>query len=153
MSTNLVTLGGLPLHPLVVHLVVVIVPLTALGAVLMAVHRNFSRRFGVLVAIGGLVSIGSAVLAKEAGEQLARVVAVTADHYSWGSRAPIWIGLFGLSAIGFWAFERGIPANRPRPVWLRIAAGVVVLLAILATIAVIGAGHSGSEGVWSQLIP
>jgi len=153
MSTNLVTIGGLPLHPLVVHVVVVIVPLTALGAVLMAVHRNFSRRFGVLVAIGGLVSIGAALLAKEAGEQLARVIAVTPDHFAWGNRAPIWIGLFGLSVIGFWAVERGIPSNRPRPVWLRIAAGVIVLLAILATIVVIGAGHSGSEGVWSRLIP
>jgi hypothetical protein len=150
--SNLVTISGVPLHPLVVHVVVVIVPLTALGAILMAVHRNFSRRFGVLVALGGLVSIGSALLAKEAGEQLARVIAVTPDHFSWGNRAPIWIGLFGLAVIGFWVFERGIPANRPRPVWLRVAAGGIVVLSVIATLVVLGAGHSGAQGVWLPLI-
>ena len=150
--SQLVTLGGIPLHPLVVHAVVVLVPLTALGAVLMAVMPKFSRRFGPLVALGALVSIGSSVLAKEAGEQLARVKPVTADHLRWGDQAPLWVGLFGLVVIVFWFFDRGIPANRPRPLWLRILAIVVVVLSLVATVFVLGAGHSGAEAVWASFI-
>jgi len=150
--SQLITLGGLPLHPLVVHVVVVLVPLTALGAVLMAVMSRFSRRFGPLVALGAAISMGSAVLAKEAGEQLARVKPVSADHLRWGDQAPLWVGLFGLVVIVFWFFDRGIPANRQRPLWLRILAIAVIVLSFVATLFVIGAGHSGAEEVWSSLI-
>lgn len=150
--SQLITVGGIPLHPLVVHAVVVLVPLTALGAVLMAVLPRFSRRFGPLVALGAFVSIGSAVLAKEAGEQLARVKPVTADHLRWGDQAPLWVGLFGLAVIAFWFFDRGIPANRQRPLWLRLASIAVIVLSIVATLFVLAAGHSGAEAVWASLI-
>ena len=150
--SQLITVGGIPLHPLVVHAVVVLVPLTALGAVLMAALPKFSRRFGPLVALGAFVSIGSAVLAKEAGEQLARVKPVTADHLRLGDRAPLWVGLFGLVVIAFWFFDRGIPANRQRPMWLRFASIAVILLSVLATLFVLAAGHSGAEAVWASLI-
>lgn len=150
--SELVTVGGLPLHPLVVHVVVVLVPLAALGAVLMAVMPRFSRRFGPLVALGAFISMGSAVLAKEAGEQLAQVKPVSADHLRWGDQAPLWVGLFGLVVIVFWFFDRGIPANRPRPLWLRILAVVVIVLSLVATVFVLGAGHSGAEAVWASLI-
>lgn len=60
-------LDGLPLHPLVVHAVVVLVPLTALVAVLFLVPR-FRRALRwpmVLLAIGAL---GSTYVAKLSGE-------------------------------------------------------------------------------------
>lgn len=150
--SQLITFGGLPLHPLVVHVVVVLVPLTALGAILMAVMPRFSRRFGPLVALGAFISTGSAVLAKEAGEQLALVKDVSADHLRWGDQAPLWVGLFGLVVIVFWFFDRGIPANRSRPMWLRMLAFVVIALSLVATVFVLGAGHSGAEAVWASLL-
>jgi hypothetical protein len=150
--SQLITVGGIPLHPLIVHAVVILVPLTALGAVLMAVMPKFSRRFGPLVALGAFVSVGSAVLAKEAGEQLARVKPVTANHLRWGDQAPLWVGLFGLVVIVFWFFDRGIPANRKRPVWLRIVSVGVIVLSVIATLFVLAAGHSGAEAVWASLI-
>ena len=150
--SQLVTISGIPVHPLIVHVVVVLVPLTALGAIVMAILPKFSRRFGALVALGAFVSIGSAVLAKEAGEQLARVKPVSADHLHWGSQVPLWVGLFGLAVIGFWFVDRGIPSNRARPLWLRFAGVGVVALALIATLYVLAAGHSGAEAVWASLI-
>ncbi|MEI7452994.1 MAG: DUF2231 domain-containing protein [Actinomycetes bacterium] len=150
--SDLVTISGIPVHPLIVHVVVVLVPLTALGAIVMAIVPKFSRRFGPLVALGAFVSIGSAVLAKEAGEQLAQVKPVSADHLHWGSQAPLWVGLFGLAVIGFWFVDRGIPSNRARPLWLRIAGIGVVALSLIATLYVVAAGHSGAEAVWASLI-
>ncbi len=150
--SQVITVGGIPLHPLVVHAVVVLVPLTSLGAVLMAVLPKFSRRFGPLVALGAFVSIGSAVLAKEAGEQLALVKPVTADHLQWGDQAPVWVGLFGFVVIVFWFFDRGIPANRQRPMWLRLTSIAVIVLSMIATFFILAAGHSGAEAVWASLI-
>lgn len=96
--------------------------------------------------------MGSAVLAKEAGEQLALVKDVSADHLRWGDQAPLWVGLFGLVVIVFWFFDRGIPANRSRPMWLRMLAFVVIALSLVATVFVLGAGHSGAEAVWASLL-
>ena len=86
--SDFITVGGLPLHPLVVHLVVVVVPLTFAGAVLMAVWPRFSRRFGPLIAIGAALGLVAGFIAKEAGEQLAPRVGVSPDHLAWGQRAP-----------------------------------------------------------------
>ena len=62
MDSLLDTVAGLPVHPLVVHAAVVLLPLAALGAILMAVWRSFSRRFGVIVVItagvGGALRVG-----------------------------------------------------------------------------------------------
>lgn len=146
--SDIVTVGGLPLHPLVVHLVVVIVPLTFAGAFLMAVWPKFSRRFGPLIAIGAALGLVSAIIARQAGEQLAPIVGVSASHLEWGGRAPWWIAIFGIAVVAFWLVDRGIPANRPRPVWVHVFAGVMVVLGAIAVMQVMGAGHSGSESVW-----
>ena len=152
IAAEIVTVGGLPLHPLVVHLVVVIVPLTVIGAFVMAIWPRLSRRFGPLIAIGAALGLVAVVIAREAGEQLAPISGVSQDHMNWGYRAPWWIGAFCIAVIVFWLVDRGIPANRPRPLWVHIFAGVMVLLGVMALIQVIGAGHSGSEAVWGSLI-
>lgn len=40
------TLFGLPLHPLVVHAAVVLLPLAALGAIVIAVSERARKRYG-----------------------------------------------------------------------------------------------------------
>ena len=56
--------NGLPVHPLVVHAVVVLVPLTALIAVLFLVPR-FRRSLRWPMVVLALVSLASAALAAE----------------------------------------------------------------------------------------
>lgn len=150
--SDLVTVGGLPVHPLIVHLVVVIVPMTFAAALVVAVWPRFSRRFGPLIAIGAALGLVGAVIARQAGEQLAPVVGVSADHLAWGQRAPWWIGIFSIAVIAFWLVDRGIPANRSRPVWVHVFAAVMVMLGVMAIIQVLGAGHSGTESVWAPLL-
>ena len=41
-------INGLPVHPLVVHLAVVMVPLAAIGLIVMAAWPKFSRRWPVI---------------------------------------------------------------------------------------------------------
>ena len=63
-------LFGLPTHILVVHAVVVLVPLAALGVVVIAVWPRARRRFGWLVLGVTAVAAVSIPIATSAGEAL-----------------------------------------------------------------------------------
>jgi protein-S-isoprenylcysteine O-methyltransferase Ste14 len=140
------------MHPLIVHGAVVLVPLAALGLIVMTVRPSFSRRFGVLVVIvagvGALASIG----AKLSGEELAERVGVPADHAELGDAAPlVAIGLFVLGLV-FWLVDRGIPGNKPRPGWLVVFAILLFLASLFAVYWTIRVGHSGAEATWAGVV-
>lgn len=139
---------GLPLHPLVIHAVVVLLPLTAVGALLMVLRPRFSKRFGVIVVIGAVLSAVSGLLAKESGETLARVRPVTGDHVMAGDVVPFPVIGFAILLTVFWLFDRGVPGNRTRPLWLKVLGVVVIVAAASCTFLVVRAGHTGALSVW-----
>ena len=146
------TIFGLPVHALVVHSVVVLIPLSAIGAALMAVRPSFSRRFGPLVVLLAFLAAGFSVISEKSGEQLAERVGLPLVHSELGSSMPLIAIAFFVVLLVFWLFDRGIPRNRHRPVWVRLLAVVLIALAVLATIWVIRVGHSGAEATWSYKI-
>ena len=152
MSAFLDTIGGIPVHALVVHAAVVLVPLTALGAILMAVRPDFSRRFGTLVVVVGFVAAGSCVVAKESGEQLARRVGSPQPHVDLGDVMPLVAGGLFLLVLVFWLFDRGIPANKSRPMWLVLLAVVVVVASVAAVYWTFRVGDSGAKAVWEPIM-
>lgn len=146
------TFSGLPVHALVVHAVVVLVPLSAIGAILMAASPAFSRRFGTIVVLLAGIGAVTSIVAKLSGEQLAERVGTPDPHASLGSVMPYFaIGLFILVLV-LWLVDRGIPANKSRPLWLIVFAVVVVIGAIVATWWTIRVGDSGARAVWEQII-
>lgn len=64
------TIGGLPLHPLVVHFVVVLLPVASLGALLTAVWPAVRRRFGWLTVAAAVVATALVPVATTSGENL-----------------------------------------------------------------------------------
>ena len=154
MGSLLDTVSGLPVHSLVVHAVVVLVPLAAVGAVLMAVWRSFSRRFAPLIVIVAAIAAGSALVAKESGEKLAvRVGGGPPAHMSLGRWMPVIAGALFVLVLVFWLVDRGIPLNRPRPLWLKLLGVALIVVALFATFWTVRVGHTGSEAVWNQLLP
>lgn len=143
---------GLPVHALVVHLVVVLVPLAAIGAVLMAVHPGFGRRYGSAIAIIAAVAAAMSLLSRQSGEQLAEVVGTPQPHAELGNVLPVFVCVFAVLAAVFWLYARGVPGNRKRPPWLRALAVAVVVAAVLATWWTIRVGHSGAESVWGPIL-
>ncbi len=146
------TVAGLPIHALVVHAVVVLVPLAALGALLMAVRPSFSRRFGILVVLVAAAGAAASFVAKESGEQLAARVGLPQQHADLGGVMPLVAGSLFLLLLVFWLFDRGIPANRVRPGWMIAFAVVLALASLFALYWTIRVGHTGSEAVWSSVI-
>ncbi len=152
MDGILDSVAGLPMHPLIVHGAVVLVPLAALGLMLMAVRPAFSRRFGVLVVIVAGVAAIASVAAKLSGEELAERIGTPEVHAELGDVLPlVALGLFVLGLV-FWLVDRGIPSNKPRPGWLVVFAIVLLAASAFAIFWTIRVGHSGAEAVWSDVI-
>lgn len=154
------TLNGLPLHPLVVHAVVVLLPLAALGVLALAVRRSWRGRFGVLVVLIAALAAAAIPLATESGESLARRVGDPGRHVELGNTL-IWFALpLLVTAVALvWLHRRAArpaegSAQGSRPA-RRGALGVVVaVLAVVVAAAnlvqVYRVGDSGAKAVWGD---
>lgn len=142
--------NGLPVHPLVVHAAVVLVPMAALGVLLMAVWPSFSHRLGWLVAALGLVAAGASFVAKESGEALEeRVGEPGFDHADLGDVMPVFAAVLVLVTVVLWLVDRSGGEEGPRR-GLRIGTAVVAALVALASLFwVYRVGDSGAKSVWS----
>src|SRR5688572_22034892 len=74
LAADLVTIVGLPAHPLLVHAVVVLLPLAATGAIALAIRPQWRQRYAWPVLGLTLMGVGAVPLAQEAGEQLQAVL-------------------------------------------------------------------------------
>lgn len=141
-------LAGLPLHPLIVHAVVVLVPLTALGLVVMVSSVPRSRRFGPAVVFVAAAAAVSAFLAAASGQQFRDALGLRggATHFNYGQWLP-WLALLLLIAVVA-VFVRDLRGGTRRGTWGTTLAVVAVLIAIAATGLVVATGHSGAGLVW-----
>ena len=143
---------GLPVHALVVHFVVVLVPLTAIGAIVMALRPSFSRRFGVVIVVIGLAGLLGSVISRTSGESLSSRIGYPEPHVTLGDVFPAILAVFTAVLVVFWLFDRGVPGNRARPIWLKFMAVLLVLASLFALWWTIRVGHSGAEATWGSVI-
>jgi hypothetical protein len=101
--------NGLPAHVLLVHVVVVFVPLTALLLVGSAIWPGWLRRLGIALPLLALLTLVSVPLTTHAGEWLERHTASTPQirhHADLGDGLLPWaVGLFVL-ALALWEWQR-----------------------------------------------
>lgn len=142
------TVAGLPVHPLVIHFAVVLVPLAALGLIVAVVNTAFRRRFASAFVVLLAVTVPLAFVAKESGESLAERVGITENHESLGEIFPLWVSVLAVAAVVWFLIARrdGLDAIR------KIAGAVVIVLAIGVTALTFLVGHSGAEATWAKLI-
>ncbi|AKL70596.1 MULTISPECIES: DUF2231 domain-containing protein [Streptomyces] len=153
-------INGIPAHVLFVHVVVVLVPLTALALILCAALPSVMRRFGLALPALALVSLISVPLTTNAGEWLERHVdddPLVRKHTELGDELLPWaIGLFLVSAAVWWFYRRtnhhtpqaeGSTSTVGTP--LRIAATVLsLLIGVGAGVQVYRIGDSGAKAAW-----
>ena len=145
-------INGLPVHPLVVHAAVVMVPLAALGLIAMAIWPRFSRRYGWLVVGASVVAAGASFVAKESGEAMAdRLAEPGFDHEELGELMPAFAAALMLAVIVLWLIDRRTPEGGPAPRrGLRMVVAIVaVIVAVAALVWVVRVGDSGAKSVWS----
>jgi hypothetical protein len=66
----MITIDGIPAHPLLVHAVVVLLPLATLGGLVIAARASWRRRFGIAVLGVTIAGVIAVPLAQQTGEQL-----------------------------------------------------------------------------------
>ncbi|MDQ2757207.1 MAG: hypothetical protein M3Y71_11690 [Actinomycetota bacterium] len=139
------TITGLPLHPLVVHAVVVLLPLMALVTVLVAVRPTLRGRRIWWVVGANAVMTGVTLLAKESGESLQRSLGgrIAQEHGQMGEIMPVFAGVLFLASVAV--------ALTRRSRTLGTAATVVsVLAAAAAVVWTVRTGDSGARAVWQR---
>jgi hypothetical protein len=148
------TVAGLPLHALVVHATVVLLPLMSLLTILVAVVPRWRRPgAGLAVLIADLVVYGLAFVTKESGEKLETRLnqfspssTELADHTKWGDSLP-WFAL--ALVVAALVLYLGLRTRGPL---LVIAAVLVVLAGASATGWTALVGHTGAVAVWQETI-
>jgi hypothetical protein len=107
---SLTKIGGLPAHVLFVHVVVVMVPLTALAAVVCAIRPQYARRLGLVLPLMGLVTLVMVPVTTHAGSWLeARVGSdpLVRKHTDLGDTLLPWaVGLFLMTGAVWWLGRR-----------------------------------------------
>ena len=83
------SVAGLPLHPLVIHAAIVLIPLAAISALVMSYLPSFSRRYGKLTLVIAIVAQLSLFLAKVTGEAFEEILDKdVGNHAELGEIAP-----------------------------------------------------------------
>ncbi|HUV48344.1 MAG TPA: DUF2231 domain-containing protein [Actinomycetes bacterium] len=146
------TLGGIPLHPLVVHAVVVLLPLAAIGVIAIALVPKWRTRFGVLVVAAAAVTLGFVPIATSTGEQLQETTPASSqldDHVEFGEGVIFWAVPLLVLSIALWWFGRRAQAGSPVPRWLNMLVTIAaVVVSLGATVLIVLVGHSGAGAVW-----
>lgn len=143
------TFNGLPLHPLVVHAVVVLLPLAVLGVTALAVRPSLVDRLGFLVVGVTALATVSIPVATSTGEDLEHRVGDPGAHARLGDTL-IWFALplLAVAVALVWTRRRAQSGRAGRG-----AAGVALSVLAVAVAAanlvqVYRVGDSGARAVW-----
>ncbi len=145
-------IAGLPVHILIVHTAVVLIPLSAIGAILIVARPKALRLFGAATVIGATVGVVASVIAELSGNQLAERVGWPEEHANYGELFPFAALAFLLLLIVFWVLARGVPLNRNRPLGLKVFGAVLIVAAIGISFFTVLTGYSGSKATWSEIV-
>ncbi|MFC0626811.1 DUF2231 domain-containing protein [Kribbella deserti] len=157
--------GDLPLHVLVIHAAVVVLPVAAATAIVFALMPRW--RWALRWPALGLavIALGAAFVAKQSGEafvaavpQMAQLVQQHQDHGSlllWVTlvfTAVVVLAALRLSGPSALASGRGAKPAGNRVVELAISAAVVVM-AVFVIYQTVRTGDSGAKAVWDGRLP
>ncbi|WP_019926929.1 DUF2231 domain-containing protein [Nocardia sp. BMG111209] len=145
------TIDGLPVHALLVHVIVVLVPLTAVLAALCAVWPAARRRLVWLVAVLAAVTLALTPVTTGAGEWLERRVGPSPGlrtHTDLGDTMIWFTAALAVAAalLVLWHVREG---RKPLG---RLLAGVIAVVILAASVAAVvqvyRVGESGARAVW-----
>jgi hypothetical protein len=149
---------GLPLHPLVVHVIVVLVPLAALGTVAMAVRPTWRRAYSLPVLALAVLSLAAVPVATESGEQLADAVhhqsSALDAHMSRADTVLPAMVVYVVLLLAAVVLDRRGESRSDGPVALATRTATITLLlaaavGVVATALVVWTGHAGATATWS----
>ncbi len=166
------TFNGLPVHPLVVHAVVVLLPLAIVGTIVIALRPRWRVPYGPLVVGAALVATVLSPIATSSGESLEELVGDPGEHAELGEQL-IWFSVALLLASAAlvvlqWRADRAdrttsdsasvvehdaetAPQRPDQSRVLVVVAGVAVVAALACGVQVYRVGDSGAKAAWGDV--
>jgi uncharacterized membrane protein len=144
------TINGLPIHPLVVHGVVVLLPLSIIGVLALVVRPAWRARYGVLVAACAAVATVLIPVATSSGESFEKRVGNPGQHAELGDQL-LWFAIpLLVAAVAIVVVDRGIPDKAVRRPVAGLVSVVAVVAAVAAGVQVYRVGESGARAAWGN---
>jgi uncharacterized membrane protein len=148
------TFNGLPIHPLVVHAIVVLLPLAMIGTLLIVIRPSWRTRYGPLVVAAALVSTVLMPVATSSGEELESHVGAPGEHAELGEQL-LWFALALLITSAVFVgleFRRARAATPNPPKLITVWAALAVVAALACTWQVYRVGDSGAKAAWGDRV-
>jgi hypothetical protein len=169
LPIRITTVGGLPAHPLFVHVPVVLIPGTIVAAVACMIKPAWFSRYGIALSLVSIVAMSSVFVAMEAGAALRRVLnlpgktaSLIAQHSQAAHILAIVYVAFTATLIVTFAAHRisgGLPTGLGIVDRLLSARSIFTMLRVGLVLLSIGAGYMcfrtgdlGAKAVWSGRI-
>jgi hypothetical protein len=157
--------GDLPLHVLVIHLAVLLLPVAALVAMAFALLPKWRWLLRWPTLLLGLGAVVVAYVAKESGEAFVAAIPqlqpLVKTHQDRGNLLFWFVLIFAVVAVVAFlllggpsalASGKGAKATKSRPLELVTSAAIVVI-GILVIYQTIRTGDSGAKAVWDGQLP
>jgi hypothetical protein len=158
--------SGLPAHPLFIHVPVVLIPLSVVGALVCVVRPRFFERYGILLCLCAIVAMSSIFLSMQAGAalrnalNLAGLQAQLISEHSHDAHilAVVFVVFTAALILAFSAhrISSGMPTglgiadvllgSKANYLALRVA---LVVLALVSAYYVYKVGDLGAKAVWA----
>lgn len=163
------TVQGLPVHALIVHFAVVLVPVSVVALIITCWKVEWRRRYVFVIAVLALAGASSAFVAVQSGKLLEHSVERAAavdgkptinaegeselfgDHPEEGETAELAAIVFAAVAIGLFTLDRLGPERGLTETQMRGAYALCCAVGIFALATMIVVGHSGAALVWKDL--
>ncbi|MGM0385825.1 MAG: hypothetical protein ACQERF_07600 [Actinomycetota bacterium] len=140
------------MHAVLAFLTMVLVPVSALGLLVIMLAPRWRGRLGRAVLAGIALSAVVTLATGASGVLLARPSAVLEDHAGYGTTLQALVLALLAAALGWYQLQRmaarlPIPENRAIPPAFEMLAGIATLGLVFATlITVAAAWYSGASG-------
>ena len=139
-------IGGLPIHPLVVHGVVVLFPLFALYLIYAILKDKYVLRQSYILLMSAVISV-MAFASNQSGEVLASRVGLDATHALYGKITTALAGAIFLINLAYWLLGSRLTSS-----FRRLARMSLIVLSVVSLAMVVLVGHSGATSVWEKKI-
>lgn len=151
-------INGVPLHPLVVHAIVVLLPLATLGTIAIALRPRWRLRYGPLVVAAAAVATVLIPVATSSGEELEKRVGDPGAHAELGDQLiffaiPVLVLTLALVVVE-WVRSR---PHRPPPTWaslrlVQVVATLAVIASLASAVQIYRVGDSGARAAWEDAV-
>lgn len=147
MENLFYTISGLPVHALVVHFAVVLLPLAAAGVIASIYSPKFRNRYVRASLLGTFLGASAAFVSKQSGEALAQRIGLPVRHSNFGTYLVVAAGVFFLGALVWNQRTASRRSSNPGAFGNGLALlGVGVIGLTFLT------GHTGAQAVWEGKI-